>query len=263
MFHHKKCFAFLLGLVMLSGYAAAQLPTVVTNESDEELLRRARALYYTLTDHGFTSFRCVVAPDWKQVFSTLLKRTLTPEEEQRFAPYRDIYFTVTQRQGKAEVQVSVAHRNGDPVNVNDQIIGGSVQMISGFFEMWLSLTLDPLFQVGKSDTLARVEDGYKLKEARIDGEAELILDKQLLLKTVAQKKTGVLHTNFKQTPQGLLLSDVKADMPTGETGIFDIDYDTVDGFKVPSGLKVHVTSTEQDFTMSLPFSEYRIDVKKP
>jgi hypothetical protein len=228
-------------------------------ESTRDVLLRARGAYYTLSDRGLKTFRCVVAPDWKQVFTGIIKHELSPEELKKIEPYSDLYFVVTEEQGAREVKVKALHRSsGSEADANDQLVKGYLQMISGFFQMWLALTLDNPVELGADDSFTREADGYRVHSRSGSNSAEVFMDNQLIIRRMSMEGT-TLRPTFERTEQGLMISDVDADLPNDEKGRFTIEYATVQGFRLPSRVKIHVSSAAMDLGIAIDFTQYQVN----
>src|SRR5438552_11318429 len=106
----------------------------VQAQDKKVVLKQANGLYYSLKDHGFNGFRCIVEPNWKKLIEDNSSADLGP-----LNLLESVFFSVTlDKDGTAKVEPGL--RGGGDIDKRIiQTVGGLQQVVSGFYQTWTNL----------------------------------------------------------------------------------------------------------------------------
>src|SRR5208282_370458 len=215
---HKRTLILALGIVTcLNWFHAAQ---VRADEKDSrEIVRRARQSYYSLKKQGLLEFRCNALPDWDSMYESL--KTDTAGREQLLPMLQKARFrivlspdggsTISHESDVAPPDEKIAQRLRDT-------IGGTEQMLTGFYQTWSQFVLNTLLpEEGSEYTVDDLGGKYRLsyKEGAADVVITLNHDFRIEeIEVTSPQFSAASKTQWSNTPKGLLLAAYGAAIKT-------------------------------------------------
>ncbi len=211
-------------------------------KENNALLVRASNLYYSYAREGLAGFDCNAQPDWGMA---------TDGDGQRLALLN-----------KARMRLHARFGDGDftlqwtaPPNAPDS--AGSLQrmhdlmdhVLTGFLEYW-SPFIDDLAIPADADgvEIQKRNEGYQILFG--DGPTRVVEKFDATLRILSYEVSGadgkaLLTPSYEATPKGLLVNHFEVHMPPPngadgqeETMLVDVDYQLVEGFELPSQLRM-------------------------
>lgn len=234
-----------------------------------EIIKEARAAYYSLRSRGLDEFEASVQPNWRLVLKDQLAQD-PAAADQGLTMLNGIHFQVSLgRNGATKIthHEDVAPNNEKAAAGFQQIFSGMEQAMSGFFDSWTPFMLtSPFPEVTGEYTLEDANNQYHLSYK--DGSAAIAttMSKDLVISEIkvdSPEFKSVLKPQFTKSAQGLLLSGYEA-IYQGTTGgesvqlNVRIENQPVNGFQLPSKLNLDGSYQGTPFQMELAFSNYQI-----
>jgi hypothetical protein len=217
-------------------------------EDQSKLLFAAKGRYYNLTSLGVKAFSCDVSMDWNALFQSAGGTTL-PEGDPFLAYLNKAKLTFTDDlTGTPKIEwVPQGEPPPEKQSAADQLKGGLIQLLGGFFQTWngsLNGELVPLHP----QTMTSDADGYKIREQTADTDTTISYDKTMLIKHLGGQAGPVnsqMDATFTDSPKGLLLTrmDAVVILSAGTSPVktqMDTSFTAVDGVQIPTGLTVHM-----------------------
>jgi len=252
----RRAAASALACVVLLAAAAAQA-------DDKQIITAARGAYYNLDKHAFAQLQCEVTPNWNIALRNLMKKD--PEAaKSRLKLLQRFKFAVALG---AEGSAKVTHNDIKPPNAQQaqayqKIYGGVVQMLVGFFDTWnLFVRNSPLPAVDSEYKLKNHDGRWQLTYKEGTAEIYTDFDKNYAiheLKVSAQDFVSSIHPQFARTGDGLLFNSYQADYRSKAGDLTQlqarIDYQTVDGFRVPARMEMRGATKGQAVAGELGFT---------
>ena len=237
--------------------------TSANKPDKKEILVKARQSYYVLRNEGLKSFQCVIQPNWKQLLAYLLEKPVT-DNDPRLAQIAAVqYAAVIDEQGSAKVSpVRPAGANID--SSLDEVITGGQQVVDGFFKSWGPMVITGAFpeEQDQNYDLSDQPDGYHLIQKAGDVSIEFILARDIVLTAmkVTSPSTNILMLpKYSKTEKGLLMSGVDTDINKGAQVVnFQVQYQTLEGFRLPGKVSYQVTLPSQKGSFELNFTQYQL-----
>jgi hypothetical protein len=235
----------------------------------QQIIKKARAAYYSLRSHGLDGFEASVQPNWRLVLKDQLAQNPAGAEE-ALKMLNGIHFQVSLGRDGA---VKIAHHEDiAPVNQQaaegfKQIFGGMDQAMSGFFDSWSIFMLTSPFPVATGDyTLEELNHQYHLSYK--DGAAAIstTMTQDLVIteiKVDSPEFKSVLKPQFTKSAEGLLLSQYDATYQgtgSGDSTILNvrIENQPVNGFQLARKLNLDGSYQGTPFQMELMFGNYQV-----
>jgi hypothetical protein len=235
-----------------------------------DIVKQARAAYYSLRNRGLDEFQSSVQPNWRLVLKDQLAAD-PANAEKALTMLNGIHFVVSLGRDGA---VKITHRE-DVAPVNEQaaegfkqIFSGMEQAMSGFFDSWSPFMLtSPFPEVAGEYTLEELNDQYHLSYK--DGPAAIAttMSKDLVISEIkvdSPEFKSVLKPQFTKSAQGFLLSGYEATYQgTGGGGAsvqlnVRIENQPVSGLQLPRKLNLDGSYQGTPFQMELTFSDYQV-----
>ena len=250
---NRKALLVLLLCALVSAFAS----------DTKDVIKNARASYYSLKDQGLKSFTCEVTPDWRKFLESATHKSLSADDPV-LKKFEGLRFTVAiDEKGNPTVTPLMADGSAIPPNL-DEMISGFKEMISGFYEMWTPLVLTNPFN-GEQEGLTIKQEGDSFHLFGEGVNAGMFLDKDYVITKMNTSSEGskiVLFPVFEKTAKGLLLTSVKGDINEGAQKLqADIQYREIQGLQLPNTVAFNVVIPSQPILIDLAFSKYQI-VKK-
>jgi hypothetical protein len=231
--------------------AATSATARAQNESDREILDKARALY--VTGPIPSSISCDINVDWDAFFTTL-KLEQTDQIRARLQKFKAMRIHVVSR-GADQTEVTF-----DDVDPSIAKAGDGVrQQLEGFFTIYWSEAFGQfLAKRGEAFQLTPTADGYEQTADAGSGKVVVEIDKAFLVTQLTLNLStlnAVVKPSFKAGTDGLLrLSSAEETIEMGATKMvvdFGWDYQKVSGFDIPQHLHMALPgSFAFDYTLT-------------
>lgn len=211
-------------------------------QNNENVLKQARNAYYSLTKKGFKGFTATIEPNWE----VILAETATSANLKIF---REVRFSIVVDANGAATVTHEAGPNASRPELHptvDRIHNHVQSLVTGFFNTWRSFAVGSPFPESENQIkLAGKQYLASYTTQSADVTVTMNTDfsiKELTLTTPARKQT--VKPQFQKTADGFLLTDYKHIFePIGEgiktTLDFHIDYQDVDGMKLPQKVRIN------------------------
>ena len=262
MMSHLRWIACVVGLAVVGGAAS---PALALDQKQQ--LREARGSYYNLPAHGFSRMQCQVTPNWDVV----LPKDLEPARRRgAIDRLNQLRFSVSV---DAAGVTQVEHGDTGPTPTGGVAPGfarvntGFDETISGFIGTWTAFMLtSPLPSADSDYVLAKDPAGYRLTYKDGDTTIATTLDRDFVIKTTAVGSSAFSSTitpTLRHETGGWVLAGYIGDYrPTAGPGathmVVSIDYQTVDGLRIPRLLKLDGDYDGQPVSSDLTFSACRV-----
>jgi len=234
-----------------------------------EIIKKARAAYYSLRSHGLDEFEASVQPNWRLVLKDQLAQDPAGAAE-GLKMLNGIHFQVSLgRDGAVKIthHEDVAPTNPKAAEGFQQIFSGMEQAMSGFFDSWSPFMLTSPFPEATGEyTLEEVNHQYLLSYK--DGPAAIAttMSQDLVIteiKVDSPQFKSVLKPQFSKSAQGLLLAGYEANYQGAADGQsvtlnVRVENQPVNGFQLPHKLNLDGSYQGTPFQMELAFSDYQV-----
>jgi hypothetical protein len=220
-----------------------------TASSDEVLLAKARALYDSPFLQGLVSFDCAVKFDWKQHFLEVLP-SIPPNAIPTIDRLQAIEHRVFVSPSGAVISSAPKAPDLSGVPKATELEQVYDAMIPGGLNAWMPFGRNEILPVEPTRyNFEKIDSGYKLALNGAGVAATLLLAEDLRITSgVSQLPQATrFTTEFVKGPHGFLLSSVKTadtNEPQNQVVNFSYEYQDVDGFQIPSGVKVKPSTSE-------------------
>jgi hypothetical protein len=245
-------------------------PQAIANK--QSVLSQARQSYYNLRSEGLQSFTCSVSPNW----GLLLEKERGQNSEAADAALRtldQLHFTINLA---ADSSVKLTHnelagQSTEMIAALKQIYGGMEQMASGFFDSWKLFMVNPPFpDVNSQYQLEAAGQQYRLTYREDLADVVTTMGRDFAinnLKITTPEFDSSIQPTFSKTPQGFLLSAYQASYKSQkaeETTDLKVsmDYQDVQGLKMPQKLNLTGAYGGSPFAMELTFSDCSVAKKQ-
>ena len=227
------------------------------------VLENALKTYYILENQGLKSFQCMVQPDWKKLMDSQAEKPGT--EDPRLPMLSPVQYSVAvNNQGDPQIS-PIRPTGGTPDSSVDGMVAGAQRAILGFFQSWDSIVLSSLFVPSDENSYALSEqpDGYKLTVIAGEQHIEYSLTKDFVLTLMHVTAPGVvisINPKYTKIDKGLLLmTGFDDDINNGSQKVsVQIQYQTIEGFHLPSKVSYQVMFSGQTVPMDLYFTKYQL-----
>src|SRR5947209_8903541 len=235
----------------------------------KEIVKQARAAYYSLRKLGLSEFQANIKPNWEMTLKKELETN--PEGAQNgLKMLNGLHFSMTlDPAGK----VTVEHRSDAPppneqvAQGFNQIYSGMDQAVSGFFATWSLFMLTSPFPGDEIDyQLQDVGGQYRLSYK--DGNADVITT---MNKNLTVTEIVVNSPEFKSTIRPQLSKSSNGFLLSGYEGIYKpvagagdvqlkvrLDYQQVSGLQLPNRLDMDSVYDGTPTQMELVIGDYRV-----
>ena len=224
--------------------------------TNENVLSRARTVYYSLARKNFKGFSAAVEPNW----DVILGNSATPASLKIF---RAVQFSMVLDEKGA---VTVTHEVGpDAAKADLQPTVNRIQtdvqrLVGGFFNTWRIFVWNSPFP----ETDIQVENSgsqYNLSHATQAGKVTITMNSELVITQWTVLGPTVKRTvkpQWQKTDEGLLLTGYKGTFEPLGDGIktilnFNIEYQDVSGMKVPYKVRLGGTHGSEPVEAELVF----------
>jgi hypothetical protein len=258
---------FCAGLFVLSA-----LPAQGADKTDKkEVIRQARAAYYSLRERGLTEFQAGIRPTWEVVLKEQMHSN--PQGVQDgLRLLNTIHFVMSlDSAGKVTVTHSVdAPPPSEKAPGFNQIYEGMDKAVSGFFDSWSPFMLTSPFPAVESEYQLEDQGGeYRLSYK--DGTADVVtlMNKDFtitLIKVTSPEFLSSFRPVFARTQKGFILSGYSADyQPRVGSGTValkvQLEYQEVNGLQLPRKLSLDSVYDGAPTQMELVFGDYQVKTR--
>lgn len=260
--------------VLIVAGAAFIHPAGAADRVDKrDIIRDARAAYYSLRRSGLDSFQVNITVDWDVVLKGQTGTVANRESAMKLL--NGLHFGAA---FGADGITKVTHRADTPApNAQsqagyDQIFGGMDQVITGFMDTYKPLMIgSPFPEVASAYTVEDFNNGYRVsyKEDATTQVITLMTKAFIITETVVHAKDfdSTIKPTFLATADGYVLAGYDGDyVPTmAKTGVVKligtVEHSFVNGLRMPK--KLHFDSTVDGVpnATELTFTDYTIQKK--
>ncbi|HEX7286801.1 MAG TPA: hypothetical protein VF532_11510 [Candidatus Angelobacter sp.] len=259
---------FCAGLFVLSA-----LPVQGADTADKkQVIRQARAAYYSLRERGLTEFQANIKPTWEVV----LKEQMQSDPEGAQAGLKllnSLHFVMSlDSAGKVTVNHSA---DAPPPNERvasgfNDIYAGMDKAVTGFFDSWSPFMLTSPFPEVEGEYQLEDQGGeYRLSYK--DGSADVVtmMNKDFtitMIKVTSPEFLSTFRPVFARTARGFILSGYSADyQPRLGPGVValkvQLEYQEVNGLQLPRKLSLDSVYDGSPTQMELVFADYQVKAK--
>lgn len=226
----------------------------------EEIIARAPKAYYNQRRLGFGGFRATIKPNWKVILGNTATR-------QNLKVFQSIRFSMTvDANGIVTVTHDFSEQGGGKADAYIKPIHDDMQrLVSGFFGIWRLFMITPPFP--ESSTPLKTENSPAECHFLFTTEATevvLAMTNDLLiteLRLTGARSRRTIRPVFEKTSEGLLLKGYYSLFePLGEGTRTEIEstveYQNVNGMKLPSKVKLRGTLGSEPIAAELEFNQH-------
>jgi hypothetical protein len=237
-----------------------QQPRVLSARESGDLLAKVASLYYFgISDlKGFT---CAVHPDWQAVYKASHNGAANAPNDPDIRLLNSVTVTMSKQiEGAATVEWNAPTDAAKPLDENSiKLLDGLHEQLEFILGSLLSqwepfVNGETIVDISNGIEITQTENGYSLRFGEGIGARTTLLDKKLVIQRFAQAASDGTSVKslpkFTSTHDGLLVSSFISyiDRPDAGPGDLqkmqvDVEYRTVDGFHLPSRLRL----TDQEF----------------
>lgn len=231
-----------------------------TVPDDNATMARAAALYYSSSKAGLKGFDCIVQPDWRSLFlSANRASSLTADEENRVALLNSAHIVLHARMDDTSTydwsdpptQNSAV---GDAPSLLQQMHASSWQTLHGFLQFWTPFVDGSAVPSNANGAdVTHSADGFTMHAKTSDSDVTEVFGNDLILQhfnVISGGNNVRFDPTYSQTAQGLLVNHFHALIrpvnaaPTADQEMrVAVQYQTVDGFPIPSHLDMEIVGT--------------------
>ena len=254
----------------------------------QQLLKKARAAYYSLKTEGMKGFSCTMVPNWAALLEEPRKADPAKIDE-AIERLKGIHFSVdVDADGGAKVAHNEISADNDAMAKGlAQVYSGMEQMTSGFFQTWAVFVIHPALPEQGTDfdletSPLQYHLAYKEGGTKAPAEAEKPAGTEVMpavapesataidvtmsrlfvidsVKVAADKFTSTIKPQFAKTRKGYLLIGYDAEYQ-GSTGSdrtelhVNLENQSVSGLQVPKKLMLKGLYNGSPFAVEVVFS---------
>jgi len=227
----------------------------------QAIIKKGAAAYYSLKNLGLTGFECVATPDWDKFLAENLKND--PPAETLVRKFKLVRGRVSISETGAPA-TTIFLTDGSQVDESmTQMTDGLEQMLNGYLQSWWPFVFEnPLAELDATTEIKEEGSGYRIHQKQGASEVSILITKDsvmTVLEVVLPGGSVVIYPKFVSTGKGLLLSNLESDIKSQQQHVsITIDYQDVDGFKLPARAAYKVTSPTVNVSLDVTFSKYKI-----
>lgn len=253
-------------IVTWSGTLAVPAMAGIAQVNKREIVKQATQASYSLRQLGLLEFKANMQPNW-----TLTAKSFAPNPA-AMRMLNALLFSVSLG---PDGSVKVEHSSSLPIPSDQeesikQVYVGMDEIVSGFFATWNSFMLTSPFPAVDSEyQLQDLGTAYLLTYKESGTDVAITMNKNFSiteLKVVTPEFNASIRPEFTKTEKGFVLIGYSADyVPTkgpGKVGLkMDIDYQDVNGFRLPQKLRAHSVYDGQPTETELIFKNYEVKTR--
>jgi hypothetical protein len=258
-----------VGLLLVTLLCGSSFAARGTSTDKRELLRAARQSYYNLPSQGFIEFQCSAIPDWTAILKEELKSEIPPDHPGLKLLNKIHFWLSLDQNGSAKLthQSDYAPTDQKSIESLNQTISGMEEVLTGFsHSISPYLFTSPFPKIDADYELDEKQDQYQLsyREGGFDIQTTMRKDFGIVqMKVVGPKFTGTFEPQLVKTDLGFLVSSYEGTyQPSSESNAMrvsvQIDYKVVEGFQLPSELRVNTKVGASSHRIDLHFTDYQV-----
>jgi hypothetical protein len=241
---------------------APEVPTVASSApgADDAWLKKAGSLYYSTAKAGLSGFDCVVHPDWRTLFASASAGSQVAEDDARILLLQSVKINLhAQLQGGSTLEWTPDASTSQPLDEDSTTLLKKMhevteQTLEGFLQFWTPF-VDGSVVPASADGLTITHTGSVNTIHAQDSDTALTetFSNDMMLEHFDVDMNGIsikFQPAYKPTGQGLLVKSFQAHVqPAGvppeqaQEMHVDIEYQTLEGFPIPSRLNMEMTNT--------------------
>jgi hypothetical protein len=235
--------------------------------NDDAWLQKAGSLYYSTAKSGLGGFDCAVHPDWRTLFSSANAGSPVDDDDARVLLLESVKINLhAQLGGGSTLEWSPDGSAGQPLDPDATTLLTKMrdvteQTLEGFLQFWTPF-VDGSVVPASADGLTITHSGSVNTIHAQDSATALTetFSNDMLLEHFDVDENGIsikFQPDYKPTGQGLLVKSFQAQVqPAGvppeqaQKMHVEIEYQTLEGFPIPSRLNMEMTNTGKfNFTL--------------
>ncbi len=234
--------------------------------SDDAWLQKAGSLYYSSAKSGLGGFDCAVHPDWRALFSSANADTPIDSNDARILLLESVKINLhAHLQGGSTLDWTPEQSTGEPLDQDASTLLSKMrevteQTLEGFLQFWTPF-VDGSVVPASAEGLTITHTGSVNTIHAQDSDTALTetFSNDMLLEHFDVDQNGIsikFQPAYKPTGQGLLVKSFQAHVqPAGvppeeaQELRVEIEYQTLEGFPIPSQLRMDTTSGKFNFTL--------------
>ena len=246
---------------------ALAAPVAQSQTNKVEVLKEATQSYYGLRKSGLIEFQARVTPTWEVAVKNI------ESNPEALKLLNGLKFTMLLGADDAVTvnhEVTIPAPNAKAEEGFKQIFSGLEQMLSGFFMTWnLFMLNNPFPSADREYQVKDLGNTYLLTYKETDADVAITMTKSFSiteLKVVTPEFSSSIMPQLTKTEKGYVLSGYAANyLPAKGPGKVELniqlDYQDVNGLKLPQRLRAHSVLDGQPTETELIFSDYRVKAR--
>jgi hypothetical protein len=228
--------------------------------SDDAWLQKAGSLYYSTAKAGLGGFDCAVHPDWRTLFSSANAGSPVDADDARILLLQNVKINLhAHLAGGSTLDWTPETSTGEPLDPDSTTLLKKMQEVTeqtlgGFLQFWTPF-VDGSVVPASAEGLTITHTGSVNTVHAQDSDLSLTetFSNDMLLEHFDVDQNGIsikFQPAYKPTGQGLLVKSFQAHvLPAGvppeqaQEMHVDIEYQTLEGFPIPSRLNMEMTNT--------------------
>jgi hypothetical protein len=230
------------------------------SNSDDAWLQKAGSLYYSSSKAGLGGFDCQVHPDWRTLFASANSGSPVAADDARILLLESVKINLhANMQGGSTLDWTPETNSGQPLDQDASALMNKMrqateQTLEGFLQFWTPF-VDGSVVPASAEGLTITHTGTANTIHAQDSDTALTetFSSDMMLEHFDVNMNGIsikFQPAYKPTGQGLLVKSFQAHVqPAGvppeqaEEMHVDIEYQTLEGFPIPSRLNMEMTNT--------------------
>lgn len=265
MKHQRHWSAVVIFFVFVASFA----PNVWCSDK-KAVLEEANRKYYSLKANGFTELSCRVVPDFDTFYKNM--KMDAAARDRVLATSKTVSFQVVVGPSGA---ASVSHQFGEAPANNEvaaglnQIAEGVEHMVSGFFQSWSQLMINPPLPGASNEyQMEDLQGGYRFTSDEGKNHAVVSMNHALVIDTIEAKTPqfeGTVHPKFVDSDKGLLLDSYQGVYKTAGADPQDLSvkvtYQEIEGLSLPQAITLNMTLPQGRLEAPIAFSSCQVKKK--
>jgi hypothetical protein len=255
-------------VLTVSTLLALSLSVTLARGADKKtIIEQTNRAYYNLKARGFVGLDCEVMPDWEPTLSGFTSDAAA--RKQVLPLVKQIKFQVAVgTSGAASVshQFSQAPPSEEAAEGLRQVSEGIEQVISGFFQTWSQLMVNP--PISDEFQMEETSDGYRFTSDAAKTHAVMLVQPNFVIKSIEAKTPefeGTVYPQFVAHEGGLVpasyQSSIKLNGAAAQQVSVKVQYQDVDSLTLPLSVSVSVMGVNGLLTFPMTFSHCQVKKK--
>ncbi len=240
-----------------------------TGTDRREILRAAQQSYYNLPSQGFIEFQCSAIPNWTAILKEEMKSDVPPDHPGLKLLNKIHFWLSWDQKGSAKLTHQSDYVPTDQKSMENlnQTISGMEEVLTGFSHTMTSyLFTSPFPKIDGDYELDEKQDRYQLsyREGGFDIQTTMRKDFGIVqTKVVGPQFTGTIKPQLTKTDLGFLVTGYEGTYQSPSQGSemrvsAQIDYKVVEGFQLPSGLRIDTAAAGSVHRIEFQFTDYQV-----